>query len=111
MKKLRSLLPILILIAIGVGLFFSGALNRFSPDNLAHEQAALQAQIAQHPIIAALIHIAVVTLSISTARVSSSAATSATRNSPAGRPRRRSSATPPGPRAPTTGARSKACRC
>jgi len=66
MKKLRSLLPILILIAIGVGLFFSGALNRFSPDNLAHEQAALQAQIAQHPIIAALIHIAVVTLSIST---------------------------------------------
>ena len=66
MKRLRSFLPILILIAIGIALLASGALNRFKPENLAHEQAALQAQIALHPIIASLIHVAAVTLSIST---------------------------------------------
>ena len=66
MKRLRSFLPILILIAIGIALLWSGALNRFKPENLAHEQAALQAQIALHPILAALIHVGVVTLSIST---------------------------------------------
>jgi uncharacterized membrane protein YdjX (TVP38/TMEM64 family) len=66
MKRLRSFLPILILIAIGIALLSSGVLNRFKPDNLAHEQAALQAQIALHPILAALIHVSAVTLSIST---------------------------------------------
>jgi uncharacterized membrane protein YdjX (TVP38/TMEM64 family) len=66
MKKYRSFLPILILIAIGIALLASGALNRFRPENLANEQAALQAQIALHPVIAALIHVGAVTLSIST---------------------------------------------
>ena len=66
MKKLRSFLPILILIGAGIALVASGALNRFRPETLAHEQAALQAQIGQHPVIAALIHVGVVTLSIST---------------------------------------------
>ena len=66
MKRFRSFLPILILIAIGIGLLASGVLNRFRPENLAHEQAALQAQIALHPILAALIHVSAVTLSIST---------------------------------------------
>jgi len=66
MKKLRSFAPILVLIALGIALFASGALNRFRPENLAHEQAMLQAQIALHPIIASLIHVGVVTASIST---------------------------------------------
>src|SRR6185312_7379571 len=66
MKRFRSFLPILILIAIGLTLLFSGALNRFKPENLAHEQASLQEQIALHPILATLIYVSVVTLSIST---------------------------------------------
>jgi len=66
MKKFRSFLPIIVLIAIGIVLIASGALNRFRPENLAHEQAALQAQIGLHPAIAALIHVGVVTLSIAT---------------------------------------------
>jgi uncharacterized membrane protein YdjX (TVP38/TMEM64 family) len=66
MKRYRSLLPILILIAIGVALLVSGVLNRFRPENLAHEQATLQIQIAQHPWLACAIHVGAVTLAIST---------------------------------------------
>ena len=66
MKRYRAFLPILILIAIGIALLASGVLNRFRPENLAHEQAALQAQIALHPLPAAAIHIGAVTLAIST---------------------------------------------
>ena len=66
MKRFRSFLPILILIACGLTLLFSGALNRFKPENLAHEQASLQAQIALHPVLAALIHVSAVMLSTST---------------------------------------------
>jgi uncharacterized membrane protein YdjX (TVP38/TMEM64 family) len=66
MKRFKSFLPIVVLIALGIALLASGTLNRFSPEHLASEQAALQAQIAQHPVIAALIHVCAVTLSIST---------------------------------------------
>jgi uncharacterized membrane protein YdjX (TVP38/TMEM64 family) len=66
MKRYRHFLPILILIAIGVALFFSGALNRFRPDNIGREQAALQAQVAMHPLLAAAAYVGAVTLAIST---------------------------------------------
>jgi len=66
MKRLRSLLPLIVLIALGVGLFFSGALDRFRPDNLAHEQAALQAQIAEHPLLAWLSYVGAVVLVLAT---------------------------------------------
>lgn len=66
MKRLRSLLPLLILVAIGIGLLSTGALDRFKPETLATEQAALQAQIAAHPLLAALAHIGLMTLAIST---------------------------------------------
>ena len=66
MKRYRSLLPILILIAIGIALLASGVLNRFRPENLAHEQATLQIQIALHAWLACAIHIGAVTLAIST---------------------------------------------
>jgi uncharacterized membrane protein YdjX (TVP38/TMEM64 family) len=66
MQRLRHFLPILILIAIGVGLFFSGALDRFRPDNLAHEQAVLQAQIAEHPLLAWLSYLGAVVLVVAT---------------------------------------------
>jgi uncharacterized membrane protein YdjX (TVP38/TMEM64 family) len=66
MKRWRSFLPLLVLIAIGVALLASGSLNRFRPETLAAEQANLQLQIAAHPVIACLIHIGVITLAIST---------------------------------------------
>jgi len=66
MKRWRHFLPILVLIAIGVALFFSGALDRFRPDNLANEQAQLQAQIAAHPLLAALAYRGALILVIAT---------------------------------------------
>ena len=66
MKQLRSFLPLLILIGIGVALFFSGVLDRFRPDNLAAEQANLQVLIAERPILAGLAHIGAVMLAIAT---------------------------------------------
>ena len=57
MKRLRSLLPLVILIGVGIALLFSGVLDRFSPEHLATEQANLQAQIAEHPVLAALAQI------------------------------------------------------
>ena len=39
MKRWRSFLPLIVLIAIGVALLASGSLNRFRPETLAAEQA------------------------------------------------------------------------
>jgi uncharacterized membrane protein YdjX (TVP38/TMEM64 family) len=66
MKRLRSLIPLAILIALGLTLFFSGALDRFKPETLATEQAQLQADIAAHPVLAALAQIGAMWLAIST---------------------------------------------
>ena len=66
MKQLRSFWPLLVLISIGVTLFFSGVLDRFSPTHLATEQANLQGLIADHPILSSLAHIGAVTLAIAT---------------------------------------------
>jgi uncharacterized membrane protein YdjX (TVP38/TMEM64 family) len=66
MKRFRSFLPLIVLIAVGVALLSTGVLDRFRPETLAAEQANLQAQISAHPVLAALIHIGVITLSIST---------------------------------------------
>jgi len=66
MKRLRSFLPLIVLISIGIALLLSGALDRFRPETLGAEQVHLRAQIAEHPVIAALIQIAIVTLAIST---------------------------------------------
>lgn len=66
MKRIRSFLPLVILIGVGIALLSTGALNRFRPDTLAAEQASLQLQIAAHPLLAGLLHIGVITLSIAT---------------------------------------------
>lgn len=66
MKRFRSFLPLVVLIAIGIALLSTGALNRFRPETLAVEQANLQLQIAAHPILSVLIYVGVITLSIST---------------------------------------------
>ena len=66
MKRWRSFIPLIVLIAIGIALLSTGQFNRFRPETLATEQANLKAQIAMHPAIASLIHVSVVTLAIST---------------------------------------------
>jgi len=66
MKRLRALIPLFILIAIGIGLLASGALDRFKPENLAHEQVQLQQQIVDHPVLAPLIQIGAMWMAIST---------------------------------------------
>lgn len=66
MKRLRSLLPLLVLIAIGVGLFASGALDHFDPHHIAEQETTLHAQIAAHPLAARLAQIGAMTLAIAT---------------------------------------------
>ncbi len=66
MKRFRSFLPLIVLIALGIVLLSSGVLNRLRPETLALEQANLHAQIALHPLLAALAHITAMTLMIST---------------------------------------------
>ncbi|MBL8296887.1 MAG: VTT domain-containing protein [Rhodanobacteraceae bacterium] len=66
MKRLRSLLPLLFLVLVGTGLFFSGVLDRFGPTHIAAERQELQQQIAQHPLRSAAIHVAIIGAAIST---------------------------------------------
>jgi len=66
MKRLRSFIPLLLLIALGIAGLSSGVLNRFRPETLAVEQASLQALIAEHPVLAGGAFIGAVTLAIST---------------------------------------------
>ncbi|TDR43066.1 putative membrane protein YdjX (TVP38/TMEM64 family) [Tahibacter aquaticus] len=66
MKRLRSLLPLLVLAAIGIAVFASGVLERLSPEALYQQHVMLQQQIAEHPLLAALIHIGIITIGIST---------------------------------------------
>jgi uncharacterized membrane protein YdjX (TVP38/TMEM64 family) len=66
MKQLRAFLPLIVLIAIGVTLFFSGAFDRFEPSRIGAEQENLRTLIAQYPILARLAQVVIVLLGIST---------------------------------------------
>ena len=66
MKRLRSFLPLIILIAVGIALLASGVLERFDPHHIAQERADLHASILAHPLLAALIQIGLMTLGIAT---------------------------------------------
>ena len=64
MKRLRSFLPLVVLLGLGIALLSSGILDRFRPQHLALEQASLQAQIALHPVLASLAQVGLITLVI-----------------------------------------------
>jgi uncharacterized membrane protein YdjX (TVP38/TMEM64 family) len=66
MKRLRAFLPLLVLIALGIGLLASGALDRFQPAHLAVEQVRLRSLVTEYPVLSALAQIVVVMLGIST---------------------------------------------
>jgi uncharacterized membrane protein YdjX (TVP38/TMEM64 family) len=66
MKRFRHFLPILALVTLGIILLASGVLNRFRPENLANEQAHLQALVGENPVLAVGAYVAAVTVAIST---------------------------------------------
>jgi uncharacterized membrane protein YdjX (TVP38/TMEM64 family) len=66
MKRMRALLPLLVLVGIGVALLASGTLSRFDPRHIAEQQASLKALIAAHPVGAVLAQIGAIALAIST---------------------------------------------
>ena len=66
MKRLRAFLPLLVLIAIGVALLASGALDRFQPSELGAEQMRLRLLVEAHPLLAPLVQVLIVMLGIST---------------------------------------------
>ena len=66
MNRLKNALPLLLLVAIGAVLYFSGFLDRLAPERLVADQARLRAMIAASPWLARLAYIALVTLSVAT---------------------------------------------
>ena len=66
MKRLRAALPLLLLLAAGVALYASGALDRLNPQHLVAHQRELHAHIAQHPWLSRLAFIGLLTLGMCT---------------------------------------------
>jgi uncharacterized membrane protein YdjX (TVP38/TMEM64 family) len=66
MKRLRAFLPLIVLIAIGVILFFSGALDRFEPSRIGAEQQNLRLLITEYPVLSRVAQVVIVMLGVST---------------------------------------------
>ncbi|HJU26500.1 MAG TPA: VTT domain-containing protein [Rhodanobacteraceae bacterium] len=66
MARLRSVLPLLLLIGIGVALWTTGALDRFRPEQLVAQQHEWRHAVHAHPLLAWCIYIGVVALVIAT---------------------------------------------
>ncbi|MBX3699469.1 MAG: TVP38/TMEM64 family protein [Dokdonella sp.] len=66
MHRLKSLLPLLALVALGLGLFLAGAFDHFDPHHIVEEEVTLHARIVAHPLLARLLHVGAMTLAIAT---------------------------------------------
>jgi uncharacterized membrane protein YdjX (TVP38/TMEM64 family) len=66
MSRLRAVLPLLLLIAIGVALWATGALDRFRPHELIARQEELHQAVNAHPALSVCLYIAAVALVIGT---------------------------------------------
>lgn len=66
MSRLRAILPLALLIAVGVVLWTTGVLDRFRPDNLIAQQHAWHLAIIHHPLLSAYIYLGIVALVIAT---------------------------------------------
>ena len=66
MNRWRAALPLILLLLAGVLLFTSGMFERLSPENLVAHQQLLHTHIAEHPWLARLIFIGLLTLATST---------------------------------------------
>lgn len=67
MKRLRAVLPLLVLVAIGIAVLASGALAHVDPQRLAQDEAAWRAAIVAHPWLAALAQVGAMALAVATA--------------------------------------------
>ncbi len=66
MKRLRAALPLILLILAGIALFASGALDKFTPQQLIAHQVRIHAHIAAHPWLSRLGFIVLLTLTTCT---------------------------------------------
>lgn len=66
MNRLRAFLPLLVLLAIGAGLYASGVLDRFDPHNVAQDEAVLRTGLALHPWLGPLVQVGALALVIAT---------------------------------------------
>lgn len=66
MKRLRAFLPLLLLVGTGAALFASGALNHFSPEQLANSHSRLQETIARYPWISRLAYVGLLAIVVAT---------------------------------------------
>lgn len=66
MSRLRAALPLILLVLAGIVLFASGMFDQLNPENLVAHQQQLHARIAEHPWLARLIFIGLLTLATST---------------------------------------------
>ena len=66
MNRLRACLPLLMLIAAGVVLFASGALDRFTPEQLIAHQGDMHAQISAHPWLSRVLFVGLLTMTMCT---------------------------------------------
>jgi len=62
LKRLRAMLPLILLILAGIVLFASGTLDRFTPQQLIAHQVRIHAHIAEHPWLTRLIFVGLLTL-------------------------------------------------
>ena len=66
MKRLRAFLPLLVLVAIGLALLASGALDHFDPHNVARDRTILREGLALHPLLGPLLQVVAMMLVIAT---------------------------------------------
>ena len=66
MTRLRALLPLLLLIAIGVALWATGTLDRFRPHELMAQQYQLHAAVDARPLLAMCLYVGAVAVIIGT---------------------------------------------
>ncbi|MGA7297257.1 MAG: VTT domain-containing protein [Rhodanobacteraceae bacterium] len=66
MKRIKPVLPLLLLVLIGVTLYASGALDFLRPENLLAQQARLTGLIDASPWLARIAFVGLVTLSVAT---------------------------------------------
>ena len=66
MNRLRASLPLILLILAGIVLFASGALDRFTPQQLVAHQVQIHAHISAHPWLSRLVFVGLLTLTTCT---------------------------------------------
>lgn len=67
MSRLRALVPLLILVAIGIAIGASGMLEHLAPHRIMADKAVWSRNIEEYPVLAYTVYVLVLTVSIATA--------------------------------------------